>query len=271
MRTRGHRWVKLYQREEGSFALLSITARAVAALLLKHVDHIGCIDVGGRSLIDALAIRMGATGIPDRRLLKSAIPELLKDGYIVATATGIRVRNYCTIQGNDPSREVVATESRGSCEVDVKSPRPSCEIPPKTVESLKSAPVVEISRDKKRREKILPASPDPNFQPMKLAFVSAWEKAYGDEKYPWSKGDGPNLSKLIREHPDATEKWTAATLRFLADPFWQRLRNPLASLCSKWGMFCGPQLASARGSPPSDKTRSQQIFETNRAWANGET
>jgi hypothetical protein len=98
-------WRKLYVREEGSFASLSWTARALGGNLLKYCDRQGRIfPAAGEDIRDSICFRIGANR-GERRLVRPAIDELLKDGYLVAGERGsVRIRNFARGQGlGEPS------------------------------------------------------------------------------------------------------------------------------------------------------------------------
>jgi hypothetical protein len=90
-------WVKLYRREEGSFALLPLYARALAGELLKFADEAGRIYVGAREPWEAIAKLCGAT-TGDRRLLRQHVPMLIEDRYLVADGEYLVVRNLAKAQ-----------------------------------------------------------------------------------------------------------------------------------------------------------------------------
>jgi len=86
-------WVKLYIREQGSFAALPLFTRALGAELLKICDQEGRISLHGRSAVDAIAFQLGATR-GDRRQLARALPELVADGYLIEETDALRIRNF---------------------------------------------------------------------------------------------------------------------------------------------------------------------------------
>ena len=86
-------WRKLYTREEGSFAMLPLYARALAAELLKFCDDQGRIYVGEREPWEAVA-RLAGAEAGERRLLRQHIPLLMKDQHIVLEGGYMRIRNF---------------------------------------------------------------------------------------------------------------------------------------------------------------------------------
>jgi hypothetical protein len=113
MRWRYERWVKLYTKEEGSFAQLPLYVRALAAMLLKLADQDGCIHLGGKEPWLAIAFQLGADA-SDRRLLRKHLPVLIADGYLVQEGHDLFVRNFTVAQtGVDRVKlEPSATETR---------------------------------------------------------------------------------------------------------------------------------------------------------------
>jgi hypothetical protein len=91
-------WVKLYRREQGSFALLSLYARSLAAELLKFVDDDGRLFVGKREPWEAIAKVAGATA-GDRRMLRKNVADLLEDGYLALDGDHLVIRNMAKAQG----------------------------------------------------------------------------------------------------------------------------------------------------------------------------
>jgi hypothetical protein len=94
------RWVKLYVREEGSFAQLPLYVRALGAELLKICDSTGRIALRGKAPWDAVAFQLGAD-LSDRRLLKKHIPLLIADGYLAVIGGDLLVRNFADDQMAD--------------------------------------------------------------------------------------------------------------------------------------------------------------------------
>lgn len=136
LRWRYETWRKLYIREEGSFAQLPFFARALAKQLICYADDDGCIALGGRDPVSAIAFRGGGADLSDRRLLKKYIPALLADGYLVREGDALRIRNFPDAQGRDrvrvaiPVAEVApfegapdVTETRPERDIDTTSTR----------------------------------------------------------------------------------------------------------------------------------------------------
>lgn len=133
LRWRYETWRKLYVREVGSFATLPLYARALAAELLKLCDDDGCIKLGGRAPVDAIAFQLGANR-GDRRLLKMHVPMLLADGYLVHAGDVLTVRNFDVAQaGRDrisvaadppPGHDGATTEQRPSDDATTTEQRP---------------------------------------------------------------------------------------------------------------------------------------------------
>ena len=97
------RYRKLYVREEGSFALLPLFARALAAQLLKACSDEGAIYVGDRRPAEALAFRFGANR-RDRQLLRVYRPMLLEDGYVRLEGEFLLIRNFVDAQSQNKKR-----------------------------------------------------------------------------------------------------------------------------------------------------------------------
>lgn len=118
MNWRYETWRKLYVREEGAFAALSYSARAAAAMLLKHVDARGRIYArAGEDIIDAICFRLGADR-GERRQLRTAITDLLADGYLVQGQGWVGVRNFRRAHPHldEMETEAAAIEQRTSSE-----------------------------------------------------------------------------------------------------------------------------------------------------------
>lgn len=119
MRWEHAQWRKLYVREEGSFAMLPLYARALAGELLKFCDDEGRIFIGKRDPADAVArITRAETG--ERRLLKQHLPALIDDGYLVHEGEHLRIRNLERAQekkrGNAPSADDARPETAAAFE-----------------------------------------------------------------------------------------------------------------------------------------------------------
>ncbi len=99
-------WRKLFCRESGSFASLSIYVRALAAWLLKICDDEGRIFVGEGEVDygNALGRVYGGTQ-SDRRLMRRDIPELIRDGYLVREGCYLVIRNLTAAQGRPTPAE----------------------------------------------------------------------------------------------------------------------------------------------------------------------
>ncbi len=109
-------WRRLYVREEGSFAALPYTARALAGYLLKICDARGRIfPAHGEDIRDSICFRLGMSR-SERRLNRPAIDQLLEDGYLVAGERGsVRIKNLARA---NPDVEDASTEHRPSVEPD---------------------------------------------------------------------------------------------------------------------------------------------------------
>lgn len=107
-------WVRLYRREEGSFAQLSLYARALAAELLKLTDDEGIIRIGAKAPHEAIAFALGANR-SDRRLLKGHLEELFRDGYLVHEEDRIRIPGFSKFQA-DPQKTTVSSNQLESHE-----------------------------------------------------------------------------------------------------------------------------------------------------------
>jgi hypothetical protein len=104
---RNETWRKLYIREEGSFASLSYSARALAGQLLKHCDGTGRLYARrGEDIKDAICFRVGANR-GERRFVRPAVDELLADGYLVAQDGYVRIRNFTRVHGGGLEGEEV--------------------------------------------------------------------------------------------------------------------------------------------------------------------
>ncbi len=129
MNWRHETWRKLYIREEGSFAALSYSARAAAAMLLKICDEQGRIySRHGEDILDAICFRFGADR-GERRMVKKGIDELVADEHLVMGVGWVRIRNFRRAQGHpdEVGPEVVATMLRSGRDDVANDTRPSNE------------------------------------------------------------------------------------------------------------------------------------------------
>jgi hypothetical protein len=146
-------WRKLYVREEGSFAALSYSARAAAAMLLKLCDDRGRIyPRRGEGVVESVCFRLGADR-GERRMVRKAIAELVADGYLAQGEGWLRIRNFHLAQGRPGDAEPVANVSRPSVDHAASETRTSVEpvangSPMSTEECVKSpeplAPVSDV-------------------------------------------------------------------------------------------------------------------------------
>jgi hypothetical protein len=247
MNWRREKWLKLYQREEGTFAALPLVTRAIAGQLMKYADEIGCIDTGGRSLVETIAFRAGATR-GDRRVLKTSLDELLRDGFLIATSTGVRIRNFCIAQGREatstvqrPSTDRATTEQRPGNDHDTTTTRPSNETRVKSMELFDSGPVVEISRVEKRRveKRVLqPGKPAENLHAETLRqFSGIWESRYR-AKYLPTAADKSQLGRLLNGlEPGEASQLPGLFARYLQSSGKLELerRHDLAFFCTQGG------------------------------------
>lgn len=163
MNWRYETWRKLYVREEGSFAALSYSARAAAAMLLKLCDERGRIYARrGEELVEGICCRLGADR-GERRKLKQAIADLVADGYLAQGDGWLRIKNFHHAQGKveeleesaapaaapalseaietPSSTEAVSMVSRPCLEADATVSRPCIE------ECVKSAETAAVRSD----------------------------------------------------------------------------------------------------------------------------
>ena len=143
-------WVKLWRSESSSFSQLPLVARGIAAELLKICDRDGRIFVGAKKPWDAVAFALGADR-NDRRALRSAIPLLLSDGYLVGEGEWIRVRNFRKRQGIEGAKPTT-NEPRTNHEPTTNEPRTNHDGSDKPAESLDRVPQDKIRKEKRRED-----------------------------------------------------------------------------------------------------------------------
>jgi hypothetical protein len=149
MNWRYETWRRLYVREEGSFAALSYSAKALAAMLLKHCDDRGRIYArAGEPILDGLCARLGANR-GERRTIRKAFGHLLKDGYLVEAGPGcLRIRNFTRahggVDGDTPPLETTPEQRPSSEPVTTVSPSSTDAAP--TVSRPCLEPVATVSR-----------------------------------------------------------------------------------------------------------------------------
>jgi hypothetical protein len=90
-------YVKLYVREEGTFAMLPLYTRALARELLIACDDDGCIPCAGMEPHLAIMRRLGGT-LGDRRRVKEDVDRLIADGYLVRGPDCVCVKNFSVAQ-----------------------------------------------------------------------------------------------------------------------------------------------------------------------------
>lgn len=100
-------WIKLWRAESARFRSLPLSARMLAAYILKFVDD-GAIPMGKRDAVTAVAMAIGADP-SERRALKPAVQALLDHGYITARDGLLVLDNFPRYQERDndarPTRE----------------------------------------------------------------------------------------------------------------------------------------------------------------------
>lgn len=111
-------WLRLYRREEGTFAQLPLYVRALAGEILKLTDDDGVIRIGRKAPWEAIAFALGAT-TGERRMLRRDVAILLEDGFLVHEGETLRAPNFPRFQRDDASakperdeRESTTNESR---------------------------------------------------------------------------------------------------------------------------------------------------------------
>lgn len=108
-------YVRLYRREEGSFAQLALMTRALAGMLLKLADDDGVIHLGHKAPHEAVCFGLGAERT-ERKSVRAHVQVLLDDGYLVhdpATRT-MRIPSFprfAETPKTEPQRSVVAAPS----------------------------------------------------------------------------------------------------------------------------------------------------------------
>ena len=91
-------WRKLYLTEQGSFGLLPLMVRGVAAELLKICDDDGVIECGSSSLAVVVSRRLGAHD-KEKRALRGMLDALIKDGYLAPSgSTAWQIVNFRVAQ-----------------------------------------------------------------------------------------------------------------------------------------------------------------------------
>ena len=170
MKWEGNRWRRLYTREEGSFALLPLYVRALAAELLKFVDDEGRLFVGDREPWEVIA-RLAGAEAGERRMLRQHLPVLLADGFLVRDGAYIVIRNFGAAQGgpkpagraraeHDPSANG-ARPVHDPCTTDARVEHDPCT---KTELSTRnnSEPSLTYARASERKDKIRGEEIPPN-------------------------------------------------------------------------------------------------------------
>lgn len=90
-------WRKLYTRVDAKWLLLPVSARGLGSELIKYVDKLGCIPLGGQEPGKAVAYLMSARRSEHKRIA-SDIALLLKDGYLVLENDNLRIKNFVAAQ-----------------------------------------------------------------------------------------------------------------------------------------------------------------------------
>ena len=115
-------YVRLFRREEGEFAQLSMVTRAVATYCLKLVDDEGRIPLGGRTPAEAVGF-LGRATAGDRRVLRRVVPELLCEGFFIMYDGFLVIKNFSQAQGKkkpaakgvvEPIRSRIGTELKAN-------------------------------------------------------------------------------------------------------------------------------------------------------------
>lgn len=257
MNWRHETWRKLYVREQGSFASLSYSARALAAMLLKLVDDRGrLVTREGEDVAAAVCFRMRASRT-ERRLIRAAIDELLEDGYLVPDGRGVRIRNFSKVHGEDvaieppsvhdrdgtdarpvhepvvivsPSvHEPVAISARPSREDRVNSAKPIRS--PSVVPSFRSVPEVPAREDPPRGDEGASSL---------LQLFCRIRKQVSPDCFDWNAtGQGvwaaaEQTSEYLEAHPEAHEDVAETMRRVVKDARDKRDTNGPNVLFGRW-------------------------------------
>jgi hypothetical protein len=165
MRWRRERWVKLYVKEEGSFAQLPLYVRALGAMLLKISDADGRICLRDKPPWEAVAFQLGADA-SDRRLLRKHIPILIADGYLSLSGDSLVVRNFAAAQvgatgdSSSSAHESDANQTRAAHEPDASGARAGHEPSATSEPSNQNSSVQAVRGEEKRGEERWPATAD---------------------------------------------------------------------------------------------------------------
>lgn len=139
------RWRRLYIREEGSFALLPLYVRALAGELLKFVDDEGRLYVGERDPAEVIA-RLAGAEVGERRMLRTHIPILIADGYLVRDGAYLVVKNFGVAQGRERKATHARVENESSAS-DARPVRESCTSEERTENESRTSPELSARND----------------------------------------------------------------------------------------------------------------------------
>lgn len=111
-------WIKLWRKESTRFRSMPLSARTVAAYVLKFVDEGGALPLGKRDPVTAVALAVGA--VPsERRWLRPAVEALVEHGYFAAQDGLLIVGNFPRYQ--EDSAPVARRSSVAHMTVDERS------------------------------------------------------------------------------------------------------------------------------------------------------
>lgn len=99
------RWRKLYCKEEGDFANLPAQTRAYAALLLKHADDSGRVQIPAGADAGEVIARLFRAHRHEYRQIGACIAVLVENGYLVREPLSLMIRNFTQAQGRSSGAE----------------------------------------------------------------------------------------------------------------------------------------------------------------------
>jgi hypothetical protein len=252
-------WLRLYRREEGSFAQLPLYVRALAAEILKLTDDSGAIRIGRKEPWEAIAFALGATA-GERRMLRRDVALLLDDGFLVRDGETLRAPNFPRFQGDDtgakparpehePSVNGERTENESSTndarlvnEPSTSGARVVHENQPKHPESFNT--VNRIRVEKRREEKRDPRARRPASEA--LTAFEAVESTFSEMRQ--AAGGGP--FKIVGASKDHTRIQDLVAWSEAHGSAWHEDAEAfLAPLRAALGSFLADERAKAEGWP----------------------
>lgn len=259
-------FTKQWRQASASFDRLPLLVRGLFRELHRYCDDNGAIELGSDRPIKELARLVGAHA-GERRTLPKLVDQLVSDGCVKRTETGLQIANFKTFQEarRFPSRDQLAHGSHPTRDQFVhgsstKTARTVHEKQPNHTESFNTGPGEKRREDKEKTLVRNCSDKDPSPMSILRSYSDGWNSTGPSmvfEPHSGHKLEGERMLTSIRAHcrthgGDPADVARRIGVGAASDDFVRRAGNPLAVVLKNPGRYLSTAIDSAQPKDPAD-------------------